>query len=223
MRSQDEEARVHASTGDTTRGALRSIARRDPPDPSGARAPHAPDDRPAAWDALIARSHARLRVLAHFLLGRSPRRTSDVDDVLQETWSEALARLEDFEYRGRGSFQRWIAGILRKKVLEAGRACGRDLRTRIDAGRASTPLAAALERAQLSASADARQRELEERVRGALERLPADERAALLMLLYEGLTVREAGARAHVDPATISLRAKRGLSRCARTLRGFAP
>jgi RNA polymerase sigma factor (sigma-70 family) len=184
-------------------------------------------DPDGAWEAIVVRTQSRLRTLLCFEMPAALRASVSADDLLQETWAESLRRLDGFEYRGPGSLQRWMAGILRNKLRDAQR--GSDWkRVPLHAVSLESPprcegLANALRRTQSTASQSARRRELEERVRLVLARLPDVERQAVLMRLYEGLTVREAGERAGVDASTISLRMKRALETCARELRGFAP
>ena len=71
-----------------------------------------------AWHRLIARVQSRLRVLLSFRLGGG----QDAEDLLQEVWLQALQSLDRFEYRGPGSLQRWLAGILRMKLREVRRS-----------------------------------------------------------------------------------------------------
>jgi RNA polymerase sigma-70 factor, ECF subfamily len=177
------------------------------------------------WEALVRRVESQLRVLAHFRTASSARGTCEVDDLLQEVWVEAVRNFDRFEYRGTGSLQRWLAGILRMKAMHAGRAVPRlPAPLSQKRGRTAPPgLREHLERTATGASHDARQREVEAKVKKALASLPEAEREVILSKLYEGLTGREIAARLGVDESTVSLRFKRGLERCARELRGFAP
>jgi RNA polymerase sigma factor (sigma-70 family) len=179
-----------------------------------------PLDPEGSWETLLRRAESRLRVLASFR-GRQ----HDADDLLQEVWIEALASLGRFEYRGPGSLQRWLSGILRNKLREDARRAGRALPAPAASEAALAPqgLFEALRASQPGVSTDAGRREAEERVRAVLEGLPADDREAILLRLYEGLTVREAGARLGVDPSTVSVRMQRALERCAARLQDLAP
>ena len=56
-------------------------------------------------------------------LSRAILRRLSESDILQETLVTASARLESFEFRGEGSFQRWLTGIAnntRREVLRRG-------------------------------------------------------------------------------------------------------
>ena len=177
------------------------------------------------WGELLRRVESRIRVLAHFRMGRRIGAAYDVDDLVQEVWAEAVRSFERFEYRGPGSLQRWLAGILRMKILHAGRSLHR-VPPPASSKRGALPplgLREALEHTATGVSHRERRRELETKVSEALAKLPAVEREAILLKLYEGLSGREAAAQIGVDESTVSLRFKRGLERCARELRGFEP
>ncbi len=179
---------------------------------------------PSAWSALLHRCEDRLRVLARFRLHK--RNAANEDDVLQDTWTQALVSFADFEYRGEGSFLRWLAGILRMKVLEFAR--GRRKHDHGSLSETSGPgrnpngrnpdgLYAALVDTQ-TPSRVAAERDRVQRVAEVLATLPNAEREALFARYYEGLTLREAGAREGVDAATVLHRQRRALARCAKRL-----
>ncbi|MCI0659397.1 MAG: sigma-70 family RNA polymerase sigma factor [Acidobacteria bacterium] len=44
------------------------------------------------------------------------RRRADAMDVLQDTMVEAFTHLQDFDYRGPGSFRSWLTGILHNRM-----------------------------------------------------------------------------------------------------------
>jgi RNA polymerase sigma factor (sigma-70 family) len=179
-----------------------------------------------AWAELVARTESKLRVLAHF---RAPRGTWTAEDLFQETWSQALSSFDRFEYRGSGSLQAWLAGILRNKALEARRIDrastaieSKPASRREIAGRGSRELFDALACSRSSVSGSAKRRELEARVRAVLESLADDEREAILLRVYEGLTFQEAARRVGVDPTTMHYRFERALEACSARLREFA-
>src|SRR5262245_29855918 len=71
-----------------------------------------PDDPDRGWSDLLNRVESKLRVLLHFRMTRALRDVVGEDDLLQEVWTEAVRNFDRFEYRGPGSLQRWLAGIL---------------------------------------------------------------------------------------------------------------
>lgn len=189
-------------------------------------------DPNGGWERLIARVESKLRVLLHFRMSARLRDVLDEEDLLQEVWAEAARNLERFEYRGPGSLQRWFAGILSNKLLHAGRESRRLPIPASAVAPESTITALASRRLELvqglqatqsSVSAHARRRELEERVRGVLLRLPKGEREVILLKLFEGLNGREAALRLGVDESTVSVRFKRALETCSHHLKEYAP
>lgn len=170
-----------------------------------------------AWIQLLERSESKLRVLAEFRIRGLPgTRPHDVDDLLQETWLEASSKIGDFEYRGSGSLQRWLASILRFKILEGSRAEAKRPRPisamPADADAPQSLLLDALARTQPGASFDARRREAEERVREVLDRLSEPHREALLLKIYEGKTGVEAARQLGISESAFSKRFRQALA-----------
>lgn len=172
-----------------------------------------------AWPALVARTDAKLRTLARFRGGDG----APIDDLLQEVWVEAARKLSSFEYRGPGSLHRWLAAILRHKLLHARSEAGR--RAAAHEGAAHPPAArdwrgGVLESVGVSRSA--RQRELEERVHVVLARLAPSLREVLLLRIYEGLTGAETAVRLEVDESTVARRFRQALEESGRGLRDWS-
>lgn len=177
------------------------------------------DGDDSGWRSFLERAESRLRVVLHFRMTAPVRAQCEREDVLQDVWAEAMRCFDRFEYRGPGSLQRWVTGILRRKLLEIARKGERTalLETDIGARRrtSSHPLLDAMETSKTGVSGNAERREMEARVQEVLSELPPPEREAILMKVYEGLSFREAGKLAGVDPATIHHRFRRGLRACA--------
>lgn len=179
-------------------------------------------DPASGFAALLEKCESRLRVLLYFRLGSGAAARVDPDDVLQEVWAEAVRSLSRFEYRGPGSLQRWLAGILAKKLLHAKRAVERREAplSAVLSGEGQRALFDALAVRRTSASRDARRRESEERVRRVLSDLPEPLRRAVLLRVYEGLSGREAADVEGVDESTMSLRLRDAFRISAMRLRG---
>lgn len=140
----------------------------------------------------------------------------EVDDLLQEVWIEASHRIGDFEYRGSGSLQRWLAGILHYKLLEAGRASKRlpfaaSAVASQEEGERSQ-LFEALSRTQPGASSNIRHREMEHRVNQVLGELSAELREALLLRIYESKTGKEAAESVGISESAFSKRFRNALA-----------
>lgn len=179
------------------------------------------------WHELVGRVESRLRVLCRMRMSARARGRFDPDDLCQEVFVEALRRIDTFEYRGPGSLQRWLAAVLRNKLMHAERSAARLAHPRTDIGEPPAlaggelpqGLRLALHEVPASASTDTRRRDMEERVHAMLMQLAPAEREVLLLKHFEGLSGREAAARLGVDESTVSGRYRRALERCARKLR----
>lgn len=189
-------------------------------DPTEHLLAHARGETPSssqAWVRLLERCESKLRVLADFRIrGVTGTRPHDVDDLLQETWLEATSKIEEFEYRGSGSLQRWLASILRFKILEGNRA--EEKRPRpvsglgLDTDTTQTQLLDAFSRTQPGASVDARRREAEARVKDVLDTLSEPHREALLLKIYEGKTGVEAAKQLGISESAFSKRFRHALA-----------
>lgn len=165
------------------------------------------------FDRLFALSAPRLRVYLRARMGAGLRAVCEVEDALQETWIEAWKALPRFEDRGPGSFARWLCRIA-ENVL-------RGLADRHGAAK-RTPPGAALDPELAERWADtatgvataAARTEERERVAQALEALPEDERGALALRFFAGLTIDEIAALTNDAPTTV----RRRLGRAAAAL-----
>jgi RNA polymerase sigma factor (sigma-70 family) len=123
----------------------------------------------------------------HARLGRRLRQVEDTGDVVQSALVDAVVDLPRFEYRGKGSFLRWLSTIVTHKLLHRARDLRRKKR---DADRVETlpgdstdprdnpVLATAPSPLDVAAG-----RELEERYLRALAQLPEPERQLVTMRL----------------------------------------
>ena len=169
------------------------------------------------WFDLLQRCESRLRTLIHFLLPASVRATVDEDDLLQEVWIGAAHKIHEFEYRGTGTLQRWLASILRNKLMHAGRKAKRlpfpETSLAPAANSEQSGLFDALSRSQPGVSHDARQRELETEVREVLGELPPELREAVLLKVYEGLSGKESAEQLGITEGAFSKRFHKALDK----------
>ncbi|NQU49666.1 MAG: sigma-70 family RNA polymerase sigma factor [Planctomycetes bacterium] len=175
------------------------------------------------WFDLLARCESRLRTLLHFRLPDAVRATIDEDDLLQEVWIGAAHKIHEFEYRGSGTLQRWLASILRNKLLHAGRKAKRlpfpEAAMSGSANSEQIGLFEALSRSQPGVSHDERRRETEKQVRGVLYELPPELREAILLKVYEGLSGKEAAHQLGITEGAFSKRFHKALDRVSIKLR----
>jgi RNA polymerase sigma-70 factor (ECF subfamily) len=151
-----------------------------------------------AFDALFRRHGERLRRTARGQVPTALRGRIDDSDVVQEALVDAVANLDSFEERGEGSFRRWLATLLRHRLLTTiQRALGRqkrDPRRETRLRDLSSSRAPQLASSRTSPSAAAVRAESKEALEQALARLPADHAAVLRLVRLEEKSLAEAAA-----------------------------
>jgi RNA polymerase sigma-70 factor (ECF subfamily) len=176
----------------------------------------------AARDSLLARHRARLRRLIHLRL--DPRLVARVDpsDVVQEALAEANRRLDDYLHRAPFPFYPWLRQIALDRLLDLRR---HHLRTRKrsviyeEPGVLDLPDESALELAARlidlgsSPSRHLLRQELRQRVREAIDRLPAGDREVLVLRHLEQMSVRDIAAVLGVGEGAVRMRLVRALGR----------
>ncbi len=76
------------------------------------------NDDICAWEEFYERYSVILVRFAHRLRFQ----TQEVDDLLQEVWTDILKRLPEFEYdASTGGFRRWLFTIVRRRAIDHGR------------------------------------------------------------------------------------------------------
>lgn len=181
------------------------------------------EDSDESWEDLYARLDSKLRILAAFRLSQAGLSGADADDLLQEVWMDTARNLNKFHFRGPGSLHKWMAGILRNKILHWRRTCRRKPLVSPDSLPASEPVHneacvmfwEALEKSQTGVSHMVRQQELEERIRNALSQLPDELREVVLLRVYEGWSGREIAAQLRVHESSVTRKFKQALQACA--------
>lgn len=170
------------------------------------------------WHQLVERCGKKLEVLLHVRASTSSVEVK-VEDLLQDTWTEAMRCYAQFEYRGQGSFYAWLAGIARNKFRRALRTQRTQFaRNRSPAKDCPGDFVAAVDELKAKTVQGFEVAERDEAIREVVTALPEAEREVLLLRIYEGLNGREAAKRLGVHEATVSKRYKAALARCARTL-----
>jgi RNA polymerase sigma-70 factor (ECF subfamily) len=170
---------------------------------------------------LLQRHRGRLRRMVALRL--DPRLAARVDpsDVVQETLAEADRRLEEYARARPLPFYPWLRQLACDRLAEQYRRHIRADRRSVtrEEVKHSLPDASALQLADRllarvdSPSAALQQRELRDRVRAALHRLPVQDREVLVLRYLEQLSAREVGEVLRVNEATAKKRALRALQR----------
>jgi RNA polymerase sigma-70 factor (ECF subfamily) len=175
-----------------------------------------------ARDRLLARHRARLRRMIYLHLDPRLRARVDPSDVVQEAMAEAARRLDEYLHRPPLPFYPWLRQIALERLLDLRR---RHLRARKrsvireEAGVLSLPDESAAELASRlidlgsSPSRHLLREELRERVRAALERLPAADREVLVLRHLEQMPAREVAAVLGVGEGAVRMRLVRALGR----------
>ncbi len=144
-------------------------------------------------------------ILLGFLL-RILNNRAEAEDVLQEVFLQVWQRASDFDDT-RGRPFTWLVTLARSRGIDRLRALGSRGRVAQEAAlRDVTPTIR-------NASDDAIQSEHSEIVRRALADIPEDQRRALVLAYFEGLTQSEIAARLGEPLGTIKTRARSGLSK----------
>lgn len=158
--------------------------------------------------------------LARQVRGRlSPaiRRKLSDSDVMQEAWTIAWQHLPEFEYRGEGSFGRWLSAIVRnasKKAVQKHFATAKrsvkaevtqagSLHAVVPIGVGPTP------------SREAMAQELRAKISDALEELGSDHRAVIELLQHRRVTIAEASELMGRSPNAVKKLHARALAELA--------
>src|SRR5262245_7332212 len=86
----------------------------------------------AALNDLFARHHGLMVELARRKIGPRLRSKEEADDLAQTTFREATRDFGQYQYRGEGSFLRWLVQILQNKIRDRAEYYGA---TKRDVGR----------------------------------------------------------------------------------------
>jgi RNA polymerase sigma-70 factor (ECF subfamily) len=155
---------------------------------------------PDAFAELVGHYDGRLRALAFRLLGDAAR----TDDVLQEAYVKAFRSLDRF--RGEASLGTWLYRITYNACLDELRR-GRPVvpleEASRHAGQQSDPADTAVTRSDLAA---------------ALAQLPADQRAAVVLVDAQGMDYAEAGEILGIPRGTVASRLNRAHASLRRLL-----
>lgn len=158
---------------------------------------------PAAFESLVRRHQHMI----HALLWRMTGSVQDAEDLAQETFLRAWEQLPGF--RGQAKFSTWLCRIAVNACLHWRQ---REARRHNAFERYAEQTAPDTSPAG-SANADA---DLSRRVHAALLKLPAKQRAAIVLTVYEGLNHAEAARALGCSETTVSWRiftARRKLKR----------
>ena len=175
---------------------------------------------PQAFGVLFTRHRDRLWAVALRTTGNP----EDAADALQEAMISAFTRAASF--RGDSQVTTWLHRIvvnacldrLRRIAVRRADPLPDDLEERARRGDVLAAAASGDAPEQAALAADQRATVL-----AALAQLPADQRAALVLVDMEGYPVDEAAQMLECPPGTVKSRCARGRARLAGLLRGTGP
>lgn len=148
------------------------------------------------------------------------------DDVVQETHADVFRQIGDFEYRGEGSFYRWIATIAFRRLADAIRR-QRAARRRGQhisklpggGGESSVQILDLLSGSVSTPSSIVGRDEVQRMLDSALVKLPDDYRHAVQALYVEGKPVRQIAEELGRTERAIHGLCRRGLKRLQRVIK----
>lgn len=155
----------------------------------------------AALNDLFTRYHGLMVQLARQKIGTRLRLKEDADDLAQTTFREATRDFARYEYRGDGSFLRWLVQILQNKIRDKAEYYGA---TKRDATRERPTESMAPGDSEELVRTDPASKDLSvtqviardeefKILREAIESLSDDHRKAITLTFFQGMTLREAG------------------------------
>ncbi len=159
---------------------------------------------PAAFSELVRRHQNRLWAVAL----RMVRDPDDAADVVQDALLKAFRRAGTF--RGDAAVSTWLHRIVVTTALDSLRA----------AARGDIVAFEAVDPPDSHDRVAAREAQMD--VAAALAELPADQRAAVVLVDIAGFSVHEAAWAMECPPGTVKSRCSRGRSRLATLLAGYA-
>jgi RNA polymerase sigma-70 factor (ECF subfamily) len=165
---------------------------------------------PPTWEEVVREHSARVYRLAYRLSGNQ----QDAEDLTQETFVRVFRSLAEYTP---GTFEGWLHRITTNLFLDLAR---RRQRIRFDALPEDTERVAGRERSPEQVYADLH---LDPDVQSALDALPPDFRAAVVLCDIEGLSYEEIAATLGIKLGTVRSRIHRGRLQLREALRHRAP
>lgn len=161
------------------------------------------DGDAGALNELFERYHGVMVEYARRQLGTRLRWKEDPVDLAQTTFREATRDFQGYVYRGEGSFLRWLSRILQNKIRDRAEfyAAGKRDMSRERSLEAPAPgkdedaPAFQAPAEDLSVTRQVQRSEEYAILREAMDDLKPDHRQAITLVVFQGLTLREAGEK----------------------------
>ncbi len=161
----------------------------------------------------LASLYDRYRLILFGLVLRILHSREEAEDVLQELLLQVWKRASDFD-EARGRPFTWLVTLARSRAIDRLRSLGARDRATTESARDAGP------EPWSDAADDAIRSEQSEIVRQALAELPEEQRQALLLAYFEGLTQTEIATRLGAPLGTVKTRMRSGMIKLRELLRG---
>ena len=178
-------------------------------------------DSPAR-NQLLSRHRSRLRKFVGFRMDRRLAARVDPSDVVQDVLTEADRKLPDYMQHRPLPFYPWLRQIASDRLIELHRqhvqarkrsVCREELEVRALPDESLAELASRLVTTSTSPSQRLLRKEVQHRMRAALERLPVRDREVLELRHLEQLSVAETAAVLGLSQSAVKTRHLRALER----------
>jgi RNA polymerase sigma-70 factor (ECF subfamily) len=156
-------------------------------------------------EGALASLYDRYRLILFGLILRILHSRPEAEDVLQDVFIQVWKRAADFD-ESRGRAFTWLVTLARSRSIDRLRALDSRQRTANEA-------VLDVPESVSDASEDAVKSEQREVVRNALGALPAEQRQALVLAYFEGLTQSEIASRLGAPLGTIKTRMRSGMTK----------
>jgi RNA polymerase sigma-70 factor (ECF subfamily) len=156
-------------------------------------------------EAALARLYDAYRVILFGLLVRILNSREEAEDILQEVFVQVWRRAKDFDEK-RGRPFTWLVTLARSRAIDRLRQLG---------ARQRLAMGAAQEQENTESFSDALtdsvRAEQQAEVRRALAELPEEQRTALLLAYFDGLTQSEIATKLNAPLGTVKTRMRSGM------------
>jgi RNA polymerase sigma-70 factor (ECF subfamily) len=154
-------------------------------------------------EAALASLYDRYRLILFGLILRILHSRPEAEDVLQDVFIQVWKNAANFD-DARGRPFTWLVTLARSRSIDR-------LRSLSSRQRVADEAVQAVPESVSDAAADAFKSEQREVVRAALGELPADQREALVLAYFEGLTQSEIAAKLKAPLGTVKTRMRSGM------------
>jgi RNA polymerase sigma factor (sigma-70 family) len=169
---------------------------------------------PEAFGVLFGSCADRVLLYIRMRMSTGLKARIEPEDILQETGLAAFRDIGALEPRGRGAFSRWLCAVAENRIRDARDYHGAQKRSAAGTQEGITLVLDGLLRSATGPLSAAARQETHGLLQEKLEALPEDERAAVVMRFFGGLTVTaiskelamsESAARRLMARATVHL------------------